>query len=530
MLGDAMGDRTVQDLLAERAARFGHKTFMVFEDSRGGRTSLSYEDLLARVRQAAAGFDSLGVKQGDAVVIHLRNSPEAVIASLALSYLGAVAVPSNAANASGELAYVVDFSEAVAVVTSSAFYGRFAGMLHERQGLRMCLITDPAALTQVSDREPDDFLCSLPEVFGHEPISALPPAGSDDVAQLMFTSGTTARPKAVMITHANLLNTGERTVRVSSLLPDDRLLTALPTFHANALGTVMATITAGATIVLLEEYSASKFWQQVIDHRATSVNLVSMFVRTLLAQPVDPNERNHSLRRTWFAINVTDEEKCAFEERFGVEFINGYGLTEAMVAVTNAPLAGDRRWPSVGLPAFDRVVRIADEEGRELPVGQVGEITVQGRPGRTIMKGYFKDPEATARTIRDGWLHTGDYGYFDDKGYLYFVDRKKDMIKRAGENISASEVESVLLECPSVVEAAVIGVPDPIRDQAVTAFVVVAEGATMTATELIEHCSERLSRFKVPTSVHFLDRLPRTSIGKIQKNALGDIAAGRAGH
>jgi len=528
MLGDAVGERTVQDLLVERAARFGPKTFMVFEDGQGERTSLSYDDLLTRVRQAAAGFESLGVTHGDAVVIHLRNSPDAVIASLALAYLGAVAVPSNAANAAGELAYVIDFSEAVGIVTSSVFYGQFAEMLGARPGLRMCLITDPAALPEVSGDRPG-FVLPLAEVFDHEPISVLPPVGSDDLAQLMFTSGTTARPKAVMITHANLLIAGERTVRVSSIYSDDRMLTALPTFHANALGTLTATITAGATLILLEEYRASKFWRQVVDHEATTVNLVSMFVRTLLAQPVHPAEREHCLRRTWFAINVTDEEKDEFEERFGVEFINGYGLTEAMVAVTNAPLFGDRRWPSVGLPAFDRVVRIVDEEGRELPAGQVGEITVEGRPGRTIMKGYFKDPEATANTIRDGWLHTGDYGYFDEKGYVYFVDRKKDMIKRAGENVSASEVEAVLLECPAIAEAAVIGVPDPIRDQAVSAFVVLADGATMTESEVVEYCAERLAKFKVPSSVLFLDRLPRTSIGKIQKKTLGDIAAERTG-
>lgn len=196
-----------------------------------------------------------------------------------------------------------------------------------------------------------------------------------------------------------------------------------------------------------------------------------------------------------------------------------------MTIVTVAPVFGEKRWPSIGLPAYDRIVRIVDERGEDVPLGSPGEIIVWGIPGRTLMKGYFKDPDATAAALRDGWLYTGDNGYFDERGYVYFFDRKKDVIKRSGENISASEVEVALLTHEGVAEAAVIGVPDPIRDEAVKAFVVAREGVDLTVDEVLRHCREHLAGFKVPTVVEIIDGLPKTSIGKIEKKVLRQWSA-----
>jgi carnitine-CoA ligase len=263
---------------------------------------------------------------------------------------------------------------------------------------------------------------------------------------------------------------------------------------------------------------------QVRAHGATQTSIVAMLLRTLLAQPEAADDREHALRRVSFALNVTTTEKEQFERRFGVELLNGYGLSEAMTEVTACPVYGAKRWPSVGQPAFGREVRVVDDQGREVPQGEVGEITVRGVPGRTIMKEYYKDPAATARTITNGWLHTGDNGYFDEVGFLYFVDRAKDMIKRAGENISASEVEGVIAEHPEIVSVAVIGVPDPIRDEAVMAFVVTEPGATLTVEEVVAHCAQHLAGFKIPTIVQFCDDLPMTSIGKIEKKQLRKMA------
>jgi carnitine-CoA ligase len=243
---------------------------------------------------------------------------------------------------------------------------------------------------------------------------------------------------------------------------------------------------------------------------------VAMLLRTLLAQPQNADDRNHSLRRVSYAINVSDAEKDEFERRFGVELINGYGLSEAMTEVTVCPVAGPKRWPSVGRPVLDRQIRLVDADGGEVEQGDIGEILVKGVPGRTILKEYYKDPEATARTVVDGWLRTGDNGWFDEHGYLHFYDRAKDVIKRAGENISASEVEGVLMDHPAVEAAAVIGVPDAIRDEAVMAFVVAHAGEE----ELVRHCRARLAGFKVPTIFAFRDSLPTTSVGKVEKKEL----------
>jgi crotonobetaine/carnitine-CoA ligase len=234
------------------------------------------------------------------------------------------------------------------------------------------------------------------------------------------------------------------------------------------------------------------------------------------------------VRRAWFALNVSDAERAAFEERFGMRLYNGYGLTEAFTSVTQAPLDGPDHWPSVGKPLPGRAVAIVDEHGNELPAGAVGEIVVEGEPGRTVMAAYWRDPEATARAFRGGRLHTGDIGRLDDDGYLYFVERKAHTIKRAGENIAAREVEAVLMEHPDVAEAAVVGVPDPVRDEAVKAFVVARAGARPTIDELTAHCTERLAPFKVPTLWSFEAELPRNALGKVEYRRLREAVPAEA--
>ncbi len=515
---DVIGNRTLRDLLTERAHRQPDKPYLVFEDKTGAVTEYTYAEVLGLVRRAAAGFASLGIAKGDAVVIHLANCPEFLFAWWGLSWLGAVAVPSNVANTRPEMEHVLGFSEAVAVITSPGHLGLIGEVL--------------ASVPTVKHRIVARSSAPLPGALLLEEImapAAEPPdvaVDAEDVVEMIFTSGTTARPKAVMLTHANCLRSGERASRSSATDDTDRFLTALPAFHVNAQSmSILASLTVGGTLVLLEEYRATQFLSQLRRHRATSVSLVAMQLRTLLAQPPDERDRDHHLRRNFYAINVLESEKESFEARFGVELMNGYGLSEAMTIVTVAPMFGERRWPSIGLPAYDRLVRIVDENDEDVPVGTPGEIIVWGVPGRTLMKGYFKDPTATAAAVRDGWLHTGDNGYFDDKGYVYFFDRKKDVIKRSGENISASEVEDALLNHPSIAEAAVIGVPDPVRDEAVKAFVVPEAGSALTAQEVIAHCRTRLASFKVPTIVELRESLPKTSIGKIEKKVLRQESA-----
>ena len=513
MILDIAGERTIRDLLSEQASLRADWPALEFEEADGTRTTLTYQELAAQVQAAAAGLSKIGIGHGDKVTIHMANCPDFVITWFALAWLGAIMVPSNTGNEVAELEYVVEFSDSCAVVTEPRYLERIkvaTAALPEIRTIILARTTTPVEGTTL-----------LVDLLSQGEVPPSPAVGAEDVQEMLFTSGTTARPKGVLLTHANALRAGERYSRMLYLDRSDRLLTSLPLFHVNAQAvTLLPALTMGATCIVLEEFRASRYWQQIRDHDATVTSIVAMRARTLLAQPPHEDDLRHRIRRVFYAINVTDQEKETFEARFGVEFINGYGLSEAMTVVCMAPVFGEKRWPSVGRPAIDRVVRLVDSEGRDVPPGQPGECIVQGIPGRTLMKGYYKDPEATSATIRDGWLHTGDQLVRDEQGFFYFFDRKKDMIKRAGENISALEVESVIMDHPGVAEVAVVGVVDPIRDEAVKAFVVLKPGVSVTPEELVEFCSGRLARFKVPSEVEMLDALPKTSIGKVQKGVL----------
>jgi crotonobetaine/carnitine-CoA ligase len=511
---DLTGSRTLRDLLDERTARHPGKTWLVVESADGAVREWTYAEFTTRVDALARGLADLGVGPGERVTVHLRNCAEIVEMWFALATLGAVFVPSNVANTASELRHVLDRSGAVLLVVGADYVEVVEKAVTQDLPALRHIATVGSAAPEVADwLRLDDLRAS----------GAVPSAGvrADDVVEMIFTSGTTARPKGVLLTHANALYGGEQAARALHLDSSDRLLTPLPIFHVNAqVCTVLATLTVGGTCIVLEEYRATRFWDQVRAHRATEVGLVAMLARTLLAQPPRETDREHDLRRVFYALNISQEERDRFEERFGVELLNGYGLSEAMTLVTLAPVFGPKRWPSIGLPLDDRVIRLVDEDGQDVPHGEVGEIIVRGRPGRTVMLGYHNDPAATAEALRDGWLHTGDNAYADDRGYLYFFDRAKDMIKRAGENVSSAEVEAALLEHPEIEEAAVIGVPDPVRDEAVKAFIVPVEGKTLTEDAVIAFCRENLARFKVPTILEFRTELPKTSVGKIEKKTL----------
>lgn len=335
---DVVGNRTLSDLLTERGRRFGGKNFLTFVDRDRSVSEYTYTDFVERVQRVAAGFAASGIGNGDKVVVHLPNCPEFLFSWFGLAWLGAVTVPSNVANTAAELDHVVSFSDATAVITTAEYAALLDQVTAGKPAIRTRLLAGDPVLRS--------GWVPFTELLDHGLAAANAEVGSDDLAELLFTSGTTARPKAVMLTHANCLSAGEREWRALGLDPADRCLTALPAFHVNAQTlTILSALTVGASCVLLAEYRASRFWEQVREHRATALSLVAMQVRTLLAQPPGAADRNHSVRRVMFAINVLDDEKDAFERRFGVELINGYGLSEAMTIVTIAPVHGEKRWP-----------------------------------------------------------------------------------------------------------------------------------------------------------------------------------------
>ena len=512
---DHLGNQTLNGLLDQRAAEHSDRRFLTFEDRDGRVQELTYGELHELVTRCAGGLAGLGLGPGDMVVVHMANAPELLVTWFAVTRLGAVLVPSNTANTADELRYLLEVTGARRVVTEERWLQTVERAVGGVAGDHEIVVARGSAGVH---RAFDDLLDPAACPPGHPGRADV---SGDDLAELIFTSGTTSKPKGVMLTHANLVNAGFHAIHCLWLADDERCLTALPLFHVNAQAmSVLPALVLGSSVVLIEEFRASKFWAQVRRHRATQTCLVAMQLRTLIAQPPDDADRRHHVRRLFFAINVTDEEKDAFEQRFGVSLINGYGCTEAMTLLACAPVAGPRRWPSVGRPAVGRRIVLLDEAGEEVGPGEVGEVVVEGMPGRDLMLGYYRDSAETASAFRGGRFHTGDNARVDEEGFLYFVDRKKNMIKRSGENIAAAEVEAVLSTHPMVVEACVLGVPDPLRDEAVAAVVVPAAGSSVSADELVAHCARRLAKFKVPTVVRFRDELPKTSIGKIRRDVL----------
>lgn len=517
----ATGADTLAALLARRAREQGKATFLVFEDLAGNVSTFTYAAMLRRAARTANLLRRLGIRKGATFHVHLPNCPEFYDCWFGGALLGAVMVPTNPLSTADELAYILTHAECGVSITQPDLFPAVAAARPQAPALRHVL------LARASQAEPGTLLYDAEAAREPETLADPPALGPLDVAGMLYTSGTTSRPKGVLITNANYLYVGEVVAQHLRIRPDDRLLIVLPLFHGNAqYYSTMSALVTGASVALVERFSASRFAQQAARLEATVASLFAAPIRMILAQPPGPHDRAHRLRVALFAQNVTEEQLAAFEARFGCPLLQIYGMTETVAPPTMNPLYGERRNMTIGRPILAARLRVVDADGRDVPAGEVGQLLVHGEPGWTLMLGYFKNPEATAETVRDGWLYTGDNVRVDADGYLTFVDRGKDMIKRAGENVASSEVERVLNEHPAVFESAVVGVPDPIRDEAIKAFVVFHPGQTATEEELIAWCAARLARFKVPSFVEVVEQLPRTSVGKIQKHLLRSGAAG----
>jgi carnitine-CoA ligase len=338
----------------------------------------------------------------------------------------------------------------------------------------------------------------------------------------MYTSGTTSRPKGVRITHANYVYVGEVVAGTLRMRPDDRVLIVLPLFHANAqYYTTMSVLVTGATIILSRRFSAGRFFEQAIAHGATLSSLFSAPMRMILSREPSAHWQRTPLRAIIFGQSLSPRELDRWDDLVGVPIFQIYGMTETIGPPLMNPLFGDSRRSSVGRTTLGYRCRIIRADGSDAQVGEPGQLLVGGEPGTSLMAGYLDDEEATATTLRDGWLFTGDIVRLDEDGLVTFVDRDKDMIKRAGENVAASEVESVLRDHPAVQDACVVGVADAVRDEAIAAFVVLNGDDGETSEEgIIAWCAERLASFRVPSTVDFVAALPRTAVGKIQKHVL----------
>jgi carnitine-CoA ligase len=486
MVSGSFGRGSVFDLIAWHARAKPESTGVVFEDGDGTVHELSYAELRDRALGAASVLTARGVGPADHVNVHLNNCAEFYDCWFGAAAVGAVIVPTNPLLTAPELAYIVEHAHCKLTVTSDDLF-------------------EVVSSAQEADR------IAAPSELRSEPPDFLPRVDPAGVAAVLYTSGTTSHPKGVLVTNVNYLHAGHVVAEHLRMTAADRWLIVLPLFHANAqYYSTMSALVAGGSIALMPRFSASRWADEAARHGATLASLFAAPLRMLLAQPRRATDADNNLRAVIFSQNVTEEQLRDFERRFGAPLLQLYGMTETIAPPLLNPLDGERRNMGVGLPTLGARLRVTED----------GELLVGGEPGVTLMAGYLDDREATAAAIRDGWLHTGDNFRTDSDGYFYFVDRTKDMIKRAGENVSASEVEAVANAHPNVFESAAIGVPDPVRDEAIKLFVVRTEGTKLSQESLLAYCEERLAKFKVPGSIEFVDKLPRTSVGKIQKELL----------
>lgn len=499
------------DLLERRRTSAGAEPFL-HADDRWWTAKL----LGRRADALAVALADARIERGDKVAFLLENSADFVSLFFAVARLGAVAVTVNIGLQVEGLEYILAHSDARLLVVEESLLDT-----------ALTATSSCTALEGVWVRGSAGDLPALAEVANWYVMPPpVVPRRRGDVAAILYTSGTTGLPKGVMLTDYGYERAAGWFVESLRLGADDVLQTCLPLFHVNAQHlSLCGALTAGARLVLDGRFSASRFWDSISEHNVTSFNLIGAMLGILHAQPSRPEERAHRARVACVAPTpAAIHAEC--EERFGVRLLDGYGLTETTPGMAYNPYGAARRG-SCGKPAPYVELRIADEHGRELPPGERGEIVLRPREPDIFTVGYYKDPEATARAFRDGWFRTGDRGYLDEDGYLYFVDRLKDVIRRRGENIAAAVIEHAALAHPAVQEAAAVGVPSDLAggEDDVALYVTLRPGATVTGEELVAICEERLASFMVPRYVGILQDFPRTETQRIRKVALRERCA-----
>jgi fatty-acyl-CoA synthase len=494
-------------VLDHHAERSPDHAMTVFE----GRVT-TYGDMADRAKRLAAGLHARGVTHGHVVGLLSYNCPEFLETVFAANYLGAIAMPINWRLAAPEVRYILDHSEARALVCDGALanLGGEATVGLESTLVRGCI-----------EPEAPNGWTTLDELRSAPPAAPRATTQADDVHRLMYTSGTTGRPKGVMITHANLAWKNLAHLVEFGFTAADLGLACGPLYHVGALDlTTTSLIAAGATTIIHRSFDASAVVEELERSRVTTVWLAPAMVNAIMALP-DIEARDLSSVRV--IINGGEKMPIPLIERIqrvfpSAWFADAYGLTETVSGDTFLDRENIvRKLGSVGRPCLHLDLEVWDDSGHPVAAGERGEIVMRGPK---VFKGYWRDPDATAKAFDGGWFHTGDVGLLDEDGYLFIVDRLKDLIVSGGENIAGSEVERVLYEHRAVLEVAVVGRPDDRWGEVPVAFVVLRPGESAGAEELIAYCAGQLAKFKVPKDVTFLDALPRNPSGKVLKREL----------
>ncbi|MEV7175535.1 long-chain fatty acid--CoA ligase [Kitasatospora sp. NPDC093679] len=478
-------------------------------------TSFSYAQVDEISGRVANGLRALGLERGDKVAVHLPNVPQFLFTYFGILKAGLTMVPLNPLLRAPEIAYHLDDSDAKLLVTFESFADEALKGAQQVEGVTTYVVTSPSGAGLPAGTVHYDELCS------GEDTGEIEPTDADDTAALLYTSGTTGRPKGAELTHFQLYMNCTVAGELFGFREDDIAVAVLPLFHVFGLSSVLnACVRFGGTMVLVPRFEQGPVLDAVERHGCTVFSGVPTMYVSLLSADTSGRELGSLRVGVSGGAAIPGEVIRAFEEKFpGVVVLEGYGLSETASTTTFNTSAEARKVLSIGRPIWGVQVRVVDENDEELPPGpdHVGEIVVRGH---NVMKGYYKRPEATAEAFRNGWFHTGDLAYADEDGYLFVVDRKKDLIIRGGYNVYPREVEEVLFTHPAVAEAAVVGRPHERLGEDVLAYVALKPGASATAEEIAAYCKDRVAAYKYPREVRLVDALPKGPTGKILKKAL----------
>ncbi len=505
---DPIHQRVIHAALEGQAAKYGNRTFMYFKDK-----EYSFDEINQTANRVASGLQKIGIKKGDKVSIMMDNCPEFLFVWFGVSKLGAVEVPMNTAHKGDLLTYLLNLSDSNMIVLDSKYLERVESILKDVPGLKYVVVLN-------GDKKPlvDRQVFGWSEVLNNDGVYTKEEVLWSDPFIIMFTSGTTGPSKGSLMPHNYGIYMGEICCESAEYSEKDCMYNALPLFHGNAqLLSTMPALLSGAKMVLAEKFSASRLWPEVKKYGCTEFNYVGSIVPILYKAEPKPDDADNSLRLMYGAGAPSDIIE-PFQKRFGVTLVEGYGMTE--IGTPLASTLKDNKPGSCGKTYPGYTLRVVDDNGIEVGPNTPGELLIRPLKPYCMMLGYYKMPEKTVEAWQNLWFYTGDYLYYDEDGYYYFVDRKKDALRRRGENISSFELESTINAHPAVLESAAIAVKSPMGEDEVMVCLSLKPEKSLKPEELIDYCSEKMAYFMVPRYLRFMQDLPKTPTQKIKKQDL----------
>jgi crotonobetaine/carnitine-CoA ligase len=497
--------RTLLQLLDSRARQTPHDVFAICDDH-----EIDFRTLETKVYRLANGLSKIGVGPGQRVAVMLGNHADHVFTLFALSALRAVWVPVNVNLRGGSLEWIFSKASPKAIIAEEEYWGLLEPLSSALSLEAVVLRGAAAGLSKNAG------VLDYAAVVGEDSRPPVAAPAIHDTRAIMFTSGTTGMPKGALMTERMLHACAMGAGIAADIQPGDVFLLWEPIYHSAGAEMCVLALQEPITLAIVPRFSASRFWDQVRRYRVTKLHYLGGVLEILLKQPPRPEDRSHSITLA-FGAGCTPRIWEAFEQRFGIKVHEVYGLTEGSGFTT---LNASGKVGSIGKPYPYLDVCVVDDAGSPLPYGQVGEIIMRGKQPGLITEGYLENPEATAGALRDGWLYTGDLGYYDEQGDFYFVGRKTDSIRRRGENISAWEVERILNSHPLIQESAVIGVPAEVGEEDLKAFIQCVPGAALDPAELIRWCEPRMPYFQIPRYIVWVNGFDKTPTQRIRKKDL----------